>query len=272
MFYKHGEFDYKKLSEVAKIATRFLDNVGTMNNFPSAKFTEWYANNRPIGIGIMGYADALLQLRIKYGSTQSIKMIEEVMSTIQISSYLASEELGKERGVPVACKLVGDITGNYRRNITTVSIAPTGSIAFIAECSHGIEPIFSPSFERTDERGEKYMFTHPLQLEPYFVSAVGHDNVPTWQDQIDIVAAAQKYTDSGISKTINLPETATVQDVLNAYVYAWESNCKGITVYRDNSRKVQVLNAKVTPTKVIEADEYKDVILQSCPTGVCAIS
>lgn len=266
-FFEQNEtFDYKRLAEVTKFATRFLDNVGSINKFPTQKLKEWYDGNRPIGIGIMGLADAMLKLKIKYGSKKSIQFLQQIMSCIYDISYEESRLLGEERGVPIECVKVGNTTGHYRRNITTVSIAPTGSIAFIAECSHGIEPIFSPSFVRIDERGEEYVFNHPSKDEEYFVSAVGHKNIPTWEDQIKLVSIAQSYCDSGISKTINLEESATVQDVLQAYIYAWKTGCKGITVYRNNSRKMQVLN-HVEEKETTEEDS----LIASCPTGVCII-
>ena len=262
---ENGEFDYEKLKYVSKFATRFLDNVGSSTKFPTQQLADWYADNRPIGLGIMGLADAMLRLKIKYGTKDGLDFTNNVMQTIFQSSYEESKVLGEERGVPTNCILVGDVTGHYRRNITTISIAPTGSIAFIAECSHGIEPIFSPSFIRVDERGEEYTFIHPLAKEEYFVSAIGSSS-PTWKEQIDLVATVQKWCDSGISKTINLEENITPQEVYDAYFYAWKSECKGITVYRNNSRMVQVLNH-------VEVPEVKeeDSIDASCPTGVCTL-
>lgn len=278
-FYERtGAFDYERLEKVTRFATRFLDNVGTKNVFPTEKLGEWYAENRPIGLGIMGLADAMLRLEIKYGSAMGEMFTGLIMQEIQVVSYNESERLGRERGVPVNCRKVGDSTGSYRRNITTVSIAPTGSIAFIAECSHGIEPIFSPSYIRIDERGEEYLFVHPLKDKPYFVAAVGHPNSPTWKEQIDIVSVVQQYCDSGISKTINMDESVTPKEIFDAYIYAWKTKCKGITVYRNNSRQMQVLNHKeevkepvsdVEPMKEILTAE--DTIDSSCPTGVCKL-
>lgn len=235
----------------------YLDRTGTVNQFPTQKHKQWYEENRPIGIGIMGLADLFLRYGIRYGSNQSITFTSQIMKHIQTVSYAVSEKLGKELGIPLQCQKLK----TPRRNITTVSIAPTGSIAMIAECSHGIEPIFSPSYERIDERGEKYIYTHPLAREDYFVSAVG-ERQATWREQIDLVATAQKWVDSGISKTINLPNDATVSDVKEAMIYAWKSKCKGITLYRDGSRSFQVLNQ--VPTS-------KDVENANCKDGVCSL-
>lgn len=256
-FDEHGDFDFYALDKVAKTITRFLDNVGSKNVFPNDKFKQWYEEFRPIGVGIMGLADALLRLKIKYGSEDSIAFLDQVMKHVYRSARDESVRLGVERGIPSRCGIVG------RRNITLVTIAPTGSIGFIANCSHSIEPIFSPVYNRTDERGETYLFEHPSREMDYFVSAINDDNnkVPTWKQHIDIQSAAQKWSDSGVSKTINMPYEATVDDVHDAMIYAWQSGCKGVTVYRDGSRQFQVLN------EVKEEDQ--SVI--DCPSGTCEI-
>lgn len=256
-FNHRGYFDYNALEEVVIYMTYYLDRTGTVNNFPTVKHEQWYVENRPIGIGIMGLADMFLRYGIKYGSKASIYEVERIMSSIKDSSYLASERLGQTLGIPLQCQKL-EIP---RRNITTVSIAPTGSIAMIADCSHGIEPIFSPSFNRIDERGQTYLYTHPQASEDYFVSAVGSRQA-SWKEQIDLVATAQKFVDSGISKTINLPNEATVDEVKQAVLYAWKSGCKGITVYRDGSRQFQVLN------QVVTEDDVKN---STCKDGVCTL-
>lgn len=260
-FNRKGFFDFDALSFVVQKMVFYLDRTGTVNQFPTQKHKAWYEQNRPIGIGIMGLADVLLRYGIKYGSERSVAWVQYIMKEIQATSYKASEKLGKELGIPEQCKKLD----KPRRNITTVSVAPTGSIAMLAECSHGIEPIFSPSYLRIDERGEEYLYTHPLASKNYFVSAVGAKQA-SWREQIDLVASAQKYCDSGISKTINLPYTATVQDVKDAILYAWKMRCKGITLYRDGSRQYQVLN-QVSKTQPKEAD----LIDINCKSGVCSI-
>lgn len=256
-FNRTGNFDYNALEEVTMYMTYYLDRTGTVNKFPTVKHEQWYEENRPIGIGVMGLADYFLRYGIRYGSRESLQHIYTITETIKETSYLASERLGKLYGVPLQCQKLD----KPRRNITTVSIAPTGSIAMIADCSHGIEPIFSPSFTRIDERGQQYTYTHPLANEEYFVSAVGNHQA-TWKEQIDLVATAQKFVDSGISKTINLSNEATVQEVKEAIVYAWKMGCKGITLYRDGSRQFQVLNQ--VPTE----QEVKD---STCKDGVCTL-
>ena len=234
-FVYNNEFNFDKFEKTVRNCVRFLDNVGVVNKFPSNNFALWYEQNRPIGLGIMGLADLFLMLEIKYGSIESINLTENIFKFMQQITYDESFKLGKERGIPDRCKLLN------RRNITTLTVAPTGSIAHIAGClGYGCEPVFSASYIRTDERGEQYESLNPYHKEAYFVSA----NNLTWKEHLDIQIILQKYVDSSISKTINLPNTATVEDVKNAFLYAWENNCKGITVYRDNSRNIQVLKHK----------------------------
>jgi len=209
----------------------------------------------------MGVADLFLRYGLKYGSEDSIKFLGIIEEAMYKYAIMESERLAEVRGVPKNLQILYQKTGELRRNITVISIAPTGSIAMIADCSHGIEPIFSPSFERIDERGEKYLYTHPLANEEYFVSAVG-SNAPTWKEQIDLLAVTQKWCDSGVSKTINLPNRATVEDVKEAFIYAWKKRVKGITVYRDGSRQFQVLNQIPTEAEIKDAE---------CKDGVCAL-
>jgi len=257
-FFLNGDFDFELLGTVVREATRFLDNVGAKNVFPNDKFKEWYEDHRPIGIGVMGFADALLRLKIAYGEFESVLFLETIMKVIQEQSYAASELLGREKGIPEHCAAVN------RRNITTVSIAPTGSIALLAGCAgHSIEPIFSPEYNRTDERGETYLFAHEDAGLPWFRSTLNPDKmkIPTWQQHIDLQAAAQKYTDSAVSKTINMLNGVQQKDIEDAFIYAWKNGCKGVTIYRDGSRNVQVLD------DVTE----KDALIQDCATGACEI-
>lgn len=256
-FNDENGFNLGNLMSVVHYMVYYLDRTGTVNQFPTQKHKDWYEKNRPIGIGIMGLADVLLRYKMVYGSEKANLFVEDVMMAIKDQSYASSELLGLELGVPEECQKLR----NPRRNITTVSIAPTGSIAMIAECSHGIEPIFSPSYTRIDERGQEYLYTHPKADEAYFVSAVG-DRQATWKEQIDLVATAQKYCDSGISKTINLPNEATVSEIKEAMIYAWKAKCKGITVYRDGSRSFQVLN---------QTPNVKDLESANCKNGACSL-
>ena len=256
-FSDDGTYNFYELDRKAKVLTRFLDNIGSKNVFPNKKFEDWYKDFRAIGVGIMGLSDALLRLKIKYGSQESLDFLEQIMKHLYRSARDESVVLGVERGIPAKCGIVG------RRNITLLTVAPTGSIGFLAGCSHSIEPVFSPIFNREDERGESYLFKHPLRDEDYFVSAINDDSskTPSWKDHVNVQASAQKWVDSGVSKTINMDNSATVDDVYDAMVYAWKLGCKGVTVYRDGSRQFQVL------TEVKEEDQ----LILDCPDGVCEI-
>lgn len=246
-----GEFLYDVLQLVTGYSIRFLDDVGERNRFPNKKFENWYKKHRPIGLGIMGYADALLRMGIAYGSKDAQAFLGKTLSAMRHAANSESSRLGTERGVPEHCEKAGLM----RRNITLLSIAPTGSIALLAGCSHGIEPIFSPVFNREDEKGEIYLFEHPDRNSVHFRSAINEDaeKTLTWKEHVDTQATAQKHCWSGVSKTVNMNSDATVQDVRDVMIYAWENNCKGVTVYRNNSRQKQVLTAKD----------------MACPTGIC---
>lgn len=253
-FHSDGSYNYDRLYDIARTVARFLDNAGSQNVFPNHKFAGWYESHRPIGLGIMGLADAFLKMRLVYGSEESIAVLLRLSRTIYQGAKATSEQLGLTRGTPASCQHVG------RRNITLTSIAPTGSIAFIAGCSHSIEPVFSPVYKRTDEKGESYIFEHPLAEEDHFISALNDDptRIPTWKQHVDIQAACQKFCDSGVSKTVNLPNEIKPSEVRQVIEYAWREGCKGITVYRNNSRQVQVLETQTQ----IEA---------ACPTGICEV-
>lgn len=238
---KKEDVDWNRLEEAIKLAFQFLDDVIDAHDFPSETFKEWGMDNRPVGLGVMGFADLLLKLKIKYGSKESIKFAEKLMKFFSETAHNKSVQLGKERGTPRCCQYK---ELDHRRNVTTTSIAPTGTIALLAGCSSSIEPIFSPTIFRHDNTGS-YEIKHPDSESEWFACALDGDGGPrevTYQEHIQIQSAFQKYCDSAISKTINLPSTATVDDIKNAYKMAWELGCKGITVYRNNSKTTQVLN------------------------------
>ena len=208
-------------------AVRFLDNIIDVNNYPIDAIKKTAKQYRPIGLGIMGLADAMIMCDIVYGSTASINFTETIMSFFQVVSRNASIALGNEKG---------GTCFNSRRNVTTLSIAPTGTLSLLANCSSGIEPIFSGSYTKACI-GKTIEVKHNMINMPAFITAQD----VAWREQIDVVAAAQKYVDSGISKTVNMPNSATVEDVQKAFTYAYVSGCKSITVYRNGSRDVEAL-------------------------------
>jgi ribonucleoside-diphosphate reductase alpha chain len=248
--------NWKLLEETVRATVHFLDNVIDMNKYPLPQIETVTKLNRKIGLGVMGWADMLLKLKIKYSSDKAVKLAEKIMSFIRDNAYEASAELAGKRGAFPNWK--GSIhngnNGRKLRNAAITTIAPTGSISIIAGCSSGIEPVFAWQ-HKSKQVDTEFNWEHPIWmlhkneelLPDYFVKA---DQVPTeWH--IKIQAAFQKYTDNAVSKTVNLPNSATKEDIGNAYLLAYELGCKGVTVYREGSREQQVLteNGKVNKVK-----------------------
>lgn len=265
--------DKKALGEVVALTIRFLDNAIDMSKYPLDKITDMAHGNRKIGLGVMGFADMLYQMGIPYNSERALDVAEEVMSFVQAESRKASIELGMERGVfPNFEKSTLKEKPECRyRNATTTTIAPTGTLSIIAGCSSGIEPLFGLSFARNVMDNDTL-----IEVNPYFeivakerdfyseglmarlaregslhgiqeipddvkeVFVTAHDISPEWH--VRMQAAFQKYTDNAVSKTVNLPRDATPGDVLRIYNLAYELGCKGVTIYRDGSKKRQVLS------------------------------
>lgn len=263
--------DYDRLSRVVRTAVHFLDNVIDVNRYPLPKIDENTRKTRKIGLGVMGFADMLLKLGVPYNSVEAEKAAEEVMSLIQSEGRAASAELAAERGVfPAWKESVFGIENLPVRNATITTIAPTGTISIIADASGGCEPMFAYAFTKNVMDGDKLLVCNdflveklkeagvysealmhriaeegtlahileiPAEIRRVFVCA--HDISPEWH--IRIQAAFQKYTDNAVSKTINFPNSATREEVKEAYMLAYKLGCKGTTVYRDGSRDSQVL-------------------------------
>ncbi len=270
------EVDWEKLENTVKKAVHFLDNVIDANNHPLPEIKENTEANRKIGLGVMGWADMLVELRIPYNSTEAVKLAEEVMKFIQEKSHQVSSEIAKKKGnFPNWEKSIYYEKRIPMRNSTVTTIAPAGTISIIVGCSSGIEPLFAISYVRTvmdntkmleltpffeKEAKEKGFYNEELMekiaqkgsiQDPDFIGipedvkkvfVVSHDIAPEWH--VRMQAAFQKYTDNAVSKTINLPNQATVEDVETAYRLAYELGCKGVTIYRDGSREAQVLSTK----------------------------
>jgi len=227
--------DYLGLEKCVETAVRFLDNAIDMNKYPLPEIEEATKLTRKIGLGVMGFADLLLKMGIPYDSLDAVDVAHEVMGFIGKGAIIASDELAKERGPYPA--YVADKLHPPIRNATRTTIAPTGTIALIAGVSSGIEPIYAASHTRIMDDGRTEVQEHPFKDAGHFRTA--HDIAPKWHVQMQ--AAFQKFTNNAVSKTINLPESASVQDVEDAFMLAHELGCKGITVYRDGSREGQIL-------------------------------
>ena len=291
------EIDWDRLARVVKTTVHMLDNVIDRNNYPIPEIEEMSKKTRRIGLGVMGFSDLLIQLGIGYDSEEGVVLAEEVMRRVREETHKASRELTEVRGNFPAWD--GSIYSTRdqpvsMRNSAPTTIAPTGTISIIAGASSGIEPLFALSYVRNvmDNtrlvEGNPYfeavarqegIYTQELmeelaqkgslsRLDPKFnipkwikdVFRTSHDIGPEWH--VRMQAAFQKYTDNSVSKTINFPHEATVEDVATAYKLAYELGCKGITVYRDGSKAGQVLSTSggetPTPAKVVEdAEQYQ---------------
>jgi ribonucleoside-diphosphate reductase alpha chain len=246
---ERGRIDYTRLAEAVRWAIRFLDDVIDVNRYPLAAIEKITRKNRKVGLGIMGFADLLIRQGVPYASEAALRVAERVMSFIRQESVAASEELAAERGPypHFEGSLRQQEGGAPMRNATVNTIAPTGTLSLIAGVSSGIEPVFAFEYER-HVLGTVLKEVHPLyrqfqeegrELDPQvFVTA--RQIAPEWH--VRMQAAFQKYVDNAVSKTINFPAEATVEDVKGAYLLAHKLGCKGITVYRDKSRRSQVLN------------------------------
>jgi len=238
---KDLHMDWEKLERAVELSVEFLDRVITRSTFPTPEINQWAVDNRPIGLGIMGFADMLLMKEIAYGSDESLNLLGRILERIYAVAEETSVQRGDRLGVPVECQKLPE----PRRNITLTTIAPTGTTSLIAGCSSGIEPVFSEITIRNDKTGT-YTFVNDLAEKDYFrcaVSSNGSHEV-TWEEHIAILEMAQRYIDSGVSKTVNFPTMTHRETIGKAFIRAWRSDCKGLAVYRNGSRKVEVLSPK----------------------------
>ena len=280
---ENSKINWDKLREITHTAVHFLDNVIDANKYPLFEIEKNTKDNRKIGLGVMGFADMLTKLNIPYDSKKALMTAEKVMSFIQDESKKASQNIAKERGAfPNFKESVWSEKNLKIRNATTTTIAPTGSISMIADCSSGIEPLFSLVYHKEVLEGEKLLYVNldfervarkrgfyskklmrkiaenngscqkisgvPQEIKKVFVTALDI----SYQNHIKMQAIFQKYTDNAVSKTINLPDNATKDDIKNSFILAYKLGCKGMTIYRDQSREEQVLRtSKVKKEKVL---------------------
>ena len=282
--YEDGGFDLDRFAEVVAQSVRFLNSVVLKNDFPLPELKEMALKTRKIGLGVMGFADALIMMGIRYDSREAINFINRVMDVLNDMALWTSEVLANENGEMLnlnftKCKRkYADHVASYDgfNNACLTTIAPTGTISLLADCSSGIEPVFSYVYKRKNVVGKEYMVVHPLfekRMKEYCKGndekfnqiieyAYKHGSIqdcpliddwdikqlfrtaldvsPEWH--IDIQAAFQEWVMSSISKTINMPESITPKEIGDCIIRAYKKRCKGLTVYRTNSRQNVVLN------------------------------
>lgn len=282
--------NWEKLAHVTHLCTRFLDNVIDTGYFPLPEIDDVVKRTRPVGLGIMGFADLCLKLKVTYGEDDSLELIEKVMGFIRRESWKASLELGEEKGVfpelepnrEAYAKFIYNEIGISRdvpltpRNYEVTTIAPTGTISLVAETSSGIEPNFSWAYVRRDTLGERY-YVHTLAAEALGVEVdqsdeesikraaeyvvENEDKLPdyfisamdiTSHQHVKVLAAAQKHVDNSISKTCNGAADDTIESVDELYRMARDLGCKAVSYYRDGSREGQVLTSMKADDKKAE--------------------
>jgi len=293
-----GSIDWEKLAKTVRQSVRFLDNVIDVNHYPIRQIQEATLLTRKIGLGVMGWADFLAEMEIPYDSEESIELAEGLMEFIDKTAFEASCRLAEERGsFPAFDKSI--YAGNRPlRNASRTTIAPTGSISIIANCSSGIEPLFALVFVRNILGGSRFLevnhvFEKKMKETSMLNSDILHEVLKTGslsrvqgvpehvkrifrtaheissQFHLKMQAAFQKHTNSGVSKTINLPENATIGEVRDIFLKAYELRCKGITVYRYGSRSEQVLYLGDSMLRPQDYPVYGMDFSGDCPTGDC---
>jgi ribonucleoside-diphosphate reductase alpha chain len=282
------EINWDLLEKVARIATRFLDNILDVTEYPLPQIKEMSLGNRKIGLGVMGWGDMLFKLGIPYNSQKALDLAWKVMGVVDDEAFMASHVIAEEKGVFPNWHKSPSFQEKYGkvRNASRTCIAPTGTLSIIANCTSGIEPAYGLVYEKHVLDGQTLYEVNPVfeqelknrgiyskgllqkiadnngscqgikeipeDMQEVFV--VAHDISPEWH--VKMQAAFQKQTGMGISKTCNLPHDATKKDVEDALMLAYESGCKGVTVYRDGSREEQVLTAgkKAKPRKAVKVE------------------
>jgi ribonucleoside-diphosphate reductase alpha chain len=288
-----GKMNWNGLRETVRLAVRFLDNVVDANVYVLPEIEEITKGNRKIGLGVMGFADMLIKRGIRYDTEEGFKAGEELMKFISVEGHKMSSELGKEKGnFPNFKSSIWEKEFKTLRNATTTTVAPTGTISIIGGCSQGIEPLFAIAYVRevaetlgrslveVNSLFESIALREGFYSEELFREISKRTSIQDLKDvpekwrrlfvtahdisaemHVRMQAAFQKYTDNAVSKTINFPNSATPNDVDEAYMLAWKLGCKGITVYRFGSREVEVL-------RPIESEGDVADFSRVCPTCV----
>jgi len=297
MIHKEGGealLNWEKLRVQVHEVVRFLDDVIEVNKFPIPEIEKITKKNRKIGLGVMGFAEMLIELGVSYNSEQAVSIAEQLMSFIHREAAAASMILAEKRGVFPNWEKSSHARKNKKiRNATLTSIAPTGTISIIAGTTSGIEPLFALAYRRTNILEGKTV----IEINPLFLNYIKSNNLSSrnlaqklleegslkdlkelpeeakrlfvtaldipYQQHLKIQAAFQKYVDNSVSKTINMPESATIEDVKKAYTMAYKLGCKGITVFRYGSKEKQVLELGLNE-KVFEKEYFTKCDPEAC--------
>lgn len=280
------KINWPRLRYVIRLATQFLDNVVELNKYPIKQIQEMTQYHRRLGLGVMGFAKMLTKMGIRYDSDEAVKLGEEIMKFITEEARKMSHEMGRARGsFPGFSESIWAGKYDAMRNATVTSIAPTGTISMIADTSSGIEPLFALAYIKTVMDGTKLyysddVFEHVLKVRGLYSQELMQkiiengtiqeiEDMPSDIKNIFIVsydlktdahvkmqAAFQKHTDLAVSKTVNMPNEATVDEVETTYLLAWRTGCKGITVYRDGSRGEQVLTVAKKKSSAVQSSQF----------------
>jgi ribonucleoside-diphosphate reductase alpha chain len=271
-FVNGSEFNWDEFKDVIKTSIHFLDNCIDVNKYLTSEIEEATKKTRKLGLGVMGFADMLYHLKLKYDSEEGLEMADKLLSFMKNAAYEESMSLAKTRGpCPAWENSDHQRLGQKIRNISCLALSPTGTRSILADTSPGCEPNFAISYQRTMLSSKGFIFVNkifektakernfyspellrkvslsgniksmkeiPKDVRDVFVTA--QDISPDWH--IKMQSTLQKHVDNSISKTINFPRTASIRDVENAYLMAWKAKCKGITTYRDGSYEDQVIN------------------------------
>ncbi len=294
-----GKIEWEKLRKTVRNAVHFLDNAIDANKYPLKEIEAITKANRKIGLGVMGFADMLIKVGVPYNSEEALQLAENLMKFIGEEAHKKSVEIGEERGsFPNFEKSIWKDKCNAMRNAAVTTIAPTGSISIIAGCSSGIEPIFAISFIRKVLGGTRLFETNPLfeivaknrgfygarlleeiaetgsiqkikgvpeDIKRLFVTAL--DIEPEWH--VRMQAAFQRHTDNAVSKTVNLPNKAVIEDVEKVFKLAWRLKCKGVTAFRYGSKPEQVLYIGEIKTNERQFVTAESEYAGGCPTKTC---
>ena len=279
-----GKFDYEELAKVTAIGVRFLDDAVDAEKYLYKSIEKVQKRERRVGLGTTGLADALIKMKVRYGSKESLEIVEKIYKLMRDVAYETSADLANEKGsfamfnselylqsgfMQTMPEAIREKIRNYGvRNALLLTQAPTGKISLLAGVSSGIEPVFSFSYTQKDRLGTRTMY-HPLYEK--WINENGKENIPDYftvaddlspEEHVKIQALIQKYTDSSISKTVNAPNSHSVEDVKNLYTLAFELGCKGVSYMRDGSREGTLIRDEDKKTDEVVSSKVKEEIAE----------